>query len=52
LQVVVSSKRTDPREGTSTYALTDIKRTEPSSALFAVPSDYTVKDAPAFGGRR
>lgn len=51
LQVVVSSKRTDPREGTSTYALTDIKRTEPSSALFAVPSDYTIKDAATFGGR-
>jgi len=51
LKVVVSSKRTDPREGTSTYALTNIQRTEPSSALFAVPSDYTVKDAASFGGR-
>jgi len=51
LHVVISSKRTDPREGTSAYALTNITRTEPSSALFAVPSDYTVKDAPSFGGR-
>ncbi len=51
LQVVVSSKRTDPREGTDTYALTNIQRAEPNAALFAVPSDYTVKDAPSFHGR-
>ncbi len=49
LQTVVSSKRSDPREGTSTYALTNIQRAEPSAALFAVPSDYVVKDAPSFG---
>jgi hypothetical protein len=52
LHVVISSKRTDPREGTSTYALTNIQRSEPPAALFAVPSDYTVKDAPSYGGRR
>jgi hypothetical protein len=51
LHVVISSKRTDPREGTSAYALTNITRTEPSAALFTVPSDYTVKDAPSYGGR-
>jgi hypothetical protein len=52
LQVVVSSKRSDAREGVSTYALTNISRAEPSSALFTVPSDYTVKDAPSFGPRK
>lgn len=52
LQVVVSSVRNDPREGTSTYALTNIQRTEPAAALFQVPSDYTIKDAPSFGGRQ
>lgn len=46
LQVVVSSKRTDPRMGTSTYALTNIQRAAPSAALFQVPADYTVQDAP------
>jgi hypothetical protein len=51
LQTVVSSKRSDPREGTSTYALTNIQRAEPNAALFTVPSDYSVKDAPSFGGR-
>jgi len=51
LQVVVSSKRSDPREGTSAYALTNITRSEPSAVLFTVPADYTVKDAPSYGGR-
>jgi hypothetical protein len=56
LQVVVSSKRTDPRMGTATYALTNIQTAAPSATLFQVPSDYTVQDAPkggfgGFGGR-
>jgi hypothetical protein len=54
LQVVVSSKRVDPRMGTSTYALTNIQTAAPSAALFQVPADYTVQDAPkggGFGGR-
>jgi hypothetical protein len=54
LQVVVSSKRVDPRTGTATYALTNIQTAAPSATLFQVPSDYTVQDAPkggGFGGR-
>jgi hypothetical protein len=43
LQVVVKSKRTDPRFGTTTYTLTNVVRTEPAAALFTVPSDYTVQ---------
>ena len=53
LQVVVASKRSDARLGTSTYALTNIQRAAPNAALFEVPSGYTIKDAPAgrgFGG--
>jgi hypothetical protein len=50
LQVVVSSKHNDPRSGQSTYALTNIQRAAPSETLFQVPSDYTVKDAPAGRG--
>ena len=46
LQVVVSSKHSDPRIGTSTYALTNIRRGDPSATLFQVPSDYTLQDAP------
>ena len=44
LQIVVKSTRTDPRFGTTTYALTNVQRAEPAAALFAVPSDYTVKE--------
>jgi hypothetical protein len=44
LQVVVMSKTSDPRYGESVYQLNSITRTEPDPALFAVPSDYTVKE--------
>jgi len=42
LQVTVMNKRTDPRTGTTTYKLMNISRSEPSPALFQVPSDYAV----------
>jgi hypothetical protein len=56
LQMVVLSKRDDPRTGETITQLTNIQRTEPNASLFEVPSDYTVKqDGPnlAFrtGGR-
>lgn len=44
LQVVVLSKRSDPRTGETVYRLTQLDRGEPAAALFQVPSDYTVKD--------
>jgi hypothetical protein len=43
LQMDVKSTHSDPRFGTTTYTLTNIQRTEPAAALFAVPSDYTVE---------
>jgi hypothetical protein len=52
LQVVVSSTRTDPSEGTSIYTLSNVQRAEPVSTLFQVPADFVIKDAPAFAGRR
>ena len=55
LQVVVMSKTSDPRFGDSVYQLNAITRTEPDPALFAVPSDYTVKEGRALSeghGRR
>ncbi len=51
LQMVIMSKRSDPRFGDTTYQLTNIQRSEPDAALFAVPSDYTIKAAPP-GARR
>lgn len=43
LQVMVKIVRSDPRFGQTTYTLTNIQRSEPAASLFAVPSDYTVK---------
>lgn len=42
LQMVISSTRTDPRFGTTTFQLTNINRSEPPQSLFMVPQDYTV----------
>jgi hypothetical protein len=47
LQIVVLSKHTDPRLGQMTYSVNNIQRVQPNAALFQVPSDYTIKDAPA-----
>jgi hypothetical protein len=49
LQMVVKSKRSNPWGGETTYTLTNIQRTEPAAALFAVPSDFTVKAGRPFG---
>jgi hypothetical protein len=49
LQIVVLSKRTDPRIGESTYTVNNITRNAPDAALFQVPQDYTVRDG--FRGR-
>jgi hypothetical protein len=44
LKVLVMSRQSDPRFGETTYRLTNIVRGEPSSSLFEVPSDFTVKE--------
>jgi len=51
LQMVVKSTRSDPRFGTTTYALSNVQRTEPAAALFTVPPDYTVKEGGPGGPR-
>ena len=52
LQTTVMSKRSDPWSGETTYTLTNIQRSEPNAALFAVPSDYTVTEGrPGRGAR-
>jgi len=43
LQMVVLSKRNDPRTGERIMQLTNIQRAEPDASLFQVPSDYAVK---------
>jgi hypothetical protein len=44
LQMVIFSKRNDPRFGETVYRLTDIKRAEPDPALFTVPGSFAVTD--------
>jgi len=46
LQLVVMSKRSDPRIGETTYRLTNINQAEPAPDLFQVPADYTIKEGP------
>ena len=46
LRVLVLSRHHDPRTGDVEYRLTNINRVEPARELFAVPSDYTITDAP------
>jgi hypothetical protein len=43
LRTVLSSRRSDPRFGETTYRLENIVRAEPSPELFQVPPDYTVE---------
>lgn len=52
LQVTLYQKHSDPRSGEHVYRLENLKREEPAAALFAVPSDYKVKDVLANIERR
>jgi hypothetical protein len=47
LLVTVYTKHSDPRSGDVVFRLENIKREEPAAALFAVPADYTVREASA-----
>jgi hypothetical protein len=44
LQVVLSLRHSDPRFGENHYYLTNIRRSDPSSSLFEIPSDYKVEE--------
>ena len=47
LEMVVYSKRSDPRVGEQTYRLTNINRSEPDPSLFTVPPGYrTINEPP------
>ena len=52
LKVLVLSEHSDPRTGTSTYKLVNLKRTEPAASLFQIPADYTITQMPGFGEGR
>ncbi len=46
LSMVVMTKNSDPRFGTTVYQLNNIRRDAPAPSLFEVPPDYTVVEAP------
>lgn len=48
LQILVMSKRSDPRFGNTSYTLTNIQRSEPNASLFTVPAGYTVTQGAAW----
>jgi hypothetical protein len=50
LQVTVYTRHTDPRNGEVEFHIENLKREEPAASLFAVPSDYTVKEPLARAG--
>ncbi|MGA7922319.1 MAG: hypothetical protein WCA38_21865 [Candidatus Acidiferrales bacterium] len=52
LQMVVMTKRSDPRSGETTFQMTNIQRQEPAATLFQVPADYAVVQGPPHGGAR
>jgi hypothetical protein len=52
LKVLLLSEHADPRTGTSTYKLVNLKRAEPAASLFQVPPDYTITQAPGAGEGR
>jgi hypothetical protein len=53
LKIELSRNDVDPFHGTHTSAVSSLTKAEPDAALFKVPSDYTVQQAPqhAFGHR-
>ena len=43
LQVLVMSRLHDPRNGDTTFHLTDIRRNEPDRSLFVIPAGYRIE---------
>jgi len=52
LQMVVMTKRSDPRSGDTVFQMTSIARAEPAASLFQVPADYAVTKAEPRGAFR
>jgi hypothetical protein len=42
LMLVLATRHADPRSGETSYRLTNLKRGEPDSSLFKLPTDYEV----------
>lgn len=51
LQIVTQSSRTDPRNGTTTFQLSNISTAEPAATLFQLPTGLTLQQGPSARGR-
>lgn len=49
LKTLVLSEHSDPRAGSSSYKLVNVKRGDPPAALFQVPADFTIVQGPGRG---
>jgi hypothetical protein len=49
LQMIISSRHSDPRFGDQTYKLTNIIRANPDGTLFALPADFKMLAEPGSG---
>jgi hypothetical protein len=45
LEILLTTRHTDPRTGETSYTLSNITRGEPAAGLFDVPADYTVQES-------
>jgi hypothetical protein len=52
LQMMVSSKRSDPRTGEESFRLTNIRRGEPGAYLFQAPTGYQISEPKSGAGVR
>jgi len=50
LQMMVSSKRSDPRTGDETFRMTNIRRGEPGAYLFQAPTGYQITEPKSGSG--
>ena len=50
LQMMVSSKRSDPRTGDETFRMTNIRLGEPGAYLFQAPTGYQITEPKSGGG--
>jgi hypothetical protein len=50
LQIMVMTRHSDPRTGTTTMQLTNLSRNEPDPSLFVVPPGYKIKSVTAGRG--
>ena len=52
LQIVIQDSRTDPRNGVTSYQLSNISTAEPAESLFQLPAGLTLQQGPSARGRR